>query len=604
MLLVLANAAVGVMNYKESQKLPTVVVHNEMPTPARVAATARQFDAHPAATYKIILPNGQTMEGSATTIDRGEIDISAITKLPENAAIIYDLQLQHRKLGAPVNLTVNLDPVTGRATVQGKGFQRYESVQFGNDTVATTVRADWAGVIRSESDWRLDSSGAPSFRLGFFQNTNIARDFNENPLLVKALMLGTANVNCIGRRVSICQNSHRQALLTSIGQIVETWKQMTAQLTTVLMNHTFIMGKFMDAKMQLQTQRLYQEKIAEAHRDYHPSDTMCRVGSFVKSVATTEARATMNKAAFNTTLNQVYENAKNRSSSEGYAQDIKARLLQFRRVYCNPRESDNGLNAMCDHDQRYTSTSVVGDAFPTGIGVPSMSSGLIGIIIPGVPTPPHPYHRMNKDIDYTRTADLPMTLDVDFTDSRLTDDEEDIYALARNLYWADAGTPAPERELAMEKSSRYIDQRSYLAKQNVAHNTFIEIASMKARSNPVFGDNSGWNFMKSMMREFGLTDPEIHAYIGDFPSYHAQMEVLTKKMFQNPDFYTNLYDKPANVERINAALTAVQLMQQRDFLESRQRSEILNSLILEEALTDDFKNANAALTKAAGRVGD
>lgn len=379
---------------------------------------------------------------------------------------------------------------------------------------------------------------------------------------------------------------------------------MTEQLTAVLMEHTFIMGLFMDAKMQLETQREYQAAIAEAHRDYHPSDTMCRVGSFVKSVAASEARAAFNKEAMNAALNETYLNSKNRSASQGYALDIQQRLQQFREKYCNPRDNNDGLNAMCDHDQRYNAYAVPGDAIPTGTGVPSMAGAILPIPIPGMPPPPHPYQRMNKDIDYPRTADFPLTLDVDFTDATLTEDEEDILALARNLYWHEAGEPAPESPLAMERGHRYVDQRSNLAMQNVAHNTFLEIASMKSRSNPAFGANSGGNFMKSLLREFGMQDPEIHQLLGEYPSYYAQMEILTKKMFQNPDFYTNLYDKPANVERIGASLAAIQLMQQRDFLDSRQRMEMLNSLILENALDKDFIIINAQLGSMASRSGD
>ena len=96
---------------------------------------------------------------------------------------------------------------------------------------------------------------------------------------------------------------------------------------------------------------------------------------------------------------------------------------------------------------------------------------------------------------------------------------------------------------------------------------------------------AGWNFMKSLIREFGtFTDDQIHDMLGDRPSYYAQMEVLTKKLYQHPNFYTNLYDKPANVDRIGASLDAIAIMHQRDRYESMLRREMLTALLVEEAL--------------------
>ena len=65
------------------------------------------------------------------------------------------------------------------------------------------------------------------------------------------------------------------------------------------------------------------------------------------------------------------------------------------------------------------------------------------------------------------------------------------------------------------------------------------------------------------------------------PSYYAQMEILTKKLYQNPNFYANLMDKPTNVKRTLTAMKGVELMQNRDIFESLQRQEMLMSLLLE-----------------------
>ena len=72
------------------------------------------------------------------------------------------------------------------------------------------------------------------------------------------------------------------------------------------------------------------------------------------------------------------------------------------------------------------------------------------------------------------------------------------------------------------------------------------------------------------------------------------MEILTKKAYQDPRFYTNLYDKPANVERKGAAIQAIGLIQKFDMLKSYLRTEASLSILLElavEELQDEIEDA-------------
>ena len=62
---------------------------------------------------------------------------------------------------------------------------------------------------------------------------------------------------------------------------------------------------------------------------------------------------------------------------------------------------------------------------------------------------------------------------------------------------------------------------------------------------------------------------------------------------KNPNFYTNLIVKPANVQRKGVALQAIGLMQKFDMLKSYLRSEASLSVLLELAvidLQDDVEN--------------
>jgi len=129
----------------------------------------------------------------------------------------------------------------------------------------------------------------------------------------------------------------------------------------------------------------------------------------------------------------------------------------------------------------------------------------------------------------------------------------------------------------------YLNMRSITAKRNVAQNSFNAIVGMKTE-----GSGGSKEFMTGILEELGLdATGEIPALIGEKPSYHAQMELLTKKIYQNPDFYTNLYDKPANVSRKGVAMQAIGLMQKFDMLKSTLRKEASLSVLLELAVTDE-----------------
>jgi hypothetical protein len=122
----------------------------------------------------------------------------------------------------------------------------------------------------------------------------------------------------------------------------------------------------------------------------------------------------------------------------------------------------------------------------------------------------------------------------------------------------------------------YMAMRSAMAMRSVAIDSFSHIVGMKTKGN----DNVA-PYIKRIVLELGMQPDEVEEFIGGNPSYFAQMEVLSKRMYQNPVFYTNLYDSPENVQRTGVAMQAVKLMQDRDRFESAMRREMMISLILE-----------------------
>ena len=323
---------------------------------------------------------------------------------------------------------------------------------------------------------------------------------------------------------------------------------MTEQLTAVMIAQVQAIGMFLDAKHQLETQRLFQEKMAEAHKDYHPSEQMCTFGTFARDLSATERIAVSTRTA-------VAQHIMNRETGNGASvgatqlSDRLSRLLKFRESFCDPGDNDMGLGTLC-------------------------------------PTPPDAAMR-NRDINYTRTLDQPLSLDINLTDPTVTPDEETVFGLVDNLFAHKPLHRPPETEMDTYKYQYfYSNLRAVTAMRSIARNSFANIIAMKTATPNVNDQTSNVPYMRALLREFGLSADEITLMLGQNPSYHAQMELLTKKIYQSPTFYTNLYDKPANVDRIRAAMKAIKLMQDRDIQSSLMRREMLMSMILEVRLRE------------------
>jgi hypothetical protein len=237
----------------------------------------------------------------------------------------------------------------------------------------------------------------------------------------------------------------------------------------------------------------------------------------------------------------------NKNSTEGPKEDFEGRVEQFRRVYCEAKDDNNNLGSVC------------------GSGVTQL--------------------RKNKDVDYTRTLANPETLDLDFSDATLTPDEEDILALSSNLYSHDVFVQTPAAKLKDKEAHQeiFFDQRSLIAQRSVAAHSFQAIAAMKTKG---VIDAEPTKYLQSVLEGVGIPNADALKIIGDNPSYYQQMGVITKAMFQRPEFYVGLYERPANVARKSVALQAIALMQKRDIFKSALRSEAITSLILELELRD------------------
>lgn len=326
---------------------------------------------------------------------------------------------------------------------------------------------------------------------------------------------------------------------------------MADQLTDVMIHQIFGIGALLDAKDELETQRLIDQLRAEAHKNYKGSEQMCRYGTNVRSLAATEMKARSNQLLLGQVMQQRLTLRGGSGSERGRFFDQRSRFDQFRRIYCNPEENNGSLISASIPDSNICITAAGGV-------------------------------RINNDIDFTRMLDTKNTLNIDFTDNTLTDDEQDILALSRNLFSHELLDYKIDSVLARADNFEVITaMRSLHAVRSVAHNSFSHMVGMKARGTGTVG-----NFMTKVMEELGVPAGEINQMIGNNPSYFAQMEVLTRKMYQNATFYTNLYTSPENLKRTSVALQALQIMHDRDRFEGSLRREMLISMILEMKLRE------------------
>lgn len=374
--------------------------------------------------------------------------------------------------------------------------------------------------------------------------------------------------NCCGPRTSCAAASQSQSVNTikhitdefikhREWMVKEFWEAkllpglmlMTEQLTVAGMQQVQIIGTFFDAKHQLETQRLFQELAAQAHKDYQPSEGLCTFGTNMRSLAASDRNVEF-------TAQVIAERALARHTLQGdvvsspFGADIASRFNQFITTYCDPKDNAGTLEGLCGRGGEEA--------------------------------------RRNKDVNYTATFSIPTTLEMDMTVGAVSadparNDAEDILALAANLYGHKVLPIIPRATIGIDSNNNpsngakaLQDARALTAQRILAHNSFAAQAAQKA-----MGEKEVQPYLAALLKEMGIPDEDIESMLGERPSYDAQMKVLTQKIFQNPNFYTDLYDKPANVRRKAVAIQAIDLMQKRDIFRSLLRAEANLSILLE-----------------------
>jgi len=376
------------------------------------------------------------------------------------------------------------------------------------------------------------------------------------------------------------------------GQVLPALMLFTEQMTAVAMQQTMAIGTFLDAKHQLETQRLLQELQFQAHKDYQPSEDFCWFGTNVRSLAASEQKGRAN--AYSLARRQIARQLGEQGmggASDG-DNDKFARWTQYLKLFCDPQDSDWV------------------QAKPT-------NTGLAAICNPA----PSFSQFTNADIDYTRLIENERTISLlgglggfDLADNNaytsVSLGEQTVMALQNNLYGHNIATRVTDRKLLAQDQYQnwFMALRSVAAKRSVAENSFTSIVGLKSAGTSSISAGGGgfggpnadtYEFLGAIMVELGVPAGEVNDIIGDSPSYYAQLELLAKKIYQNPDFYANLYDKPANVKRKSVALKAIELMVERAIYESQIRQEMVTSVLLSARLNTPFNEAKKGLVPPA-----
>lgn len=351
---------------------------------------------------------------------------------------------------------------------------------------------------------------------------------------------------------------------------------MSATLRNAEMIATISEGSFIDAQNMMLGMLHIQKSLVQTSKNYAPSEQICRFGTLSRSVANSEQLSKVATIGFSTQAVQrqmlrsgmATADAKGAGKTIGGSADIKNRWAQFTTVFCdkgdfNEDKTANNTNPFCTNAD-------------------------------------DTMH--NMDINLSRTLELPYSLELDYVAApgAQSKDTQSIMALASNLYGSKIITNltgSDLQEIAKGKSDNsttlaslknFFDYRSVVAKRSVAENSLATIAGLKA-----FGDSASTKYMEEVIKRLGITDPvkDPLRLLGNRPSYDSQMKVLTKLIYQDPLFYANLMDSPANVARQQSAMKGIALAQDRDIYESLRRSEMLLSTLLEvyvEAEQDKF----------------
>lgn len=315
---------------------------------------------------------------------------------------------------------------------------------------------------------------------------------------------------------------------------------------------TVAFGTFIDASVLLDTLRDLQVSATKTMQDYTPSEQMCRFGTLSRSLAASDQRVDVNRLALSEIGLARNLGTKLSVADAGRGWDNFNRLRFLAERFCDRADNRSGMDDLCV------------------IATQSLDIN------------------QDRDVDYTRSVDTKETINADFTDVALTNEEAQLVGLSHYLYGHHQQNQRFDKDGDFKdkpgSATLYRDFRSAFARRAAAQNTYNTLAAMK-----VAGSGASNAYMLEVLKDLGAPPEEIEQYLLGMntydgsanASYNSQMDMLTRRLYQSPKFYANLMDSKANIKRVGASIQGIGLMQDRDIYRSMERSEMLLALMVQ-----------------------
>lgn len=385
------------------------------------------------------------------------------------------------------------------------------------------------------------------------------------PIIVREMIKG------VGLYTSPKDNLEQKYYWNSLRpKFEDALKSLTNEMRNGGIFESVIKGAFLDAQTFNQALVTLEKQTTETLLNETPSEQICRFGSLSKSLAGAEEKAKVTQLSLSKNMldremmrsGTAASSEKDKGQAIGRASDKLSRYQKFKSTFCQQQDFSGELKS------------------PACVATDDT--------------------QQNRDIDIVKTLQAPLTLNIDFSSptalSVATKDEENIIALGENFYAHNLPLSFDKgdfknlaHDLGDKDSEKFLkkitDYRSITAKRSIAQNSYATLAAMRTETTSTTAQ-----YLKEMAAMLGLSTGEQNKLIGDKPSYYAQMEFLTRGMYQTPAFYVNLVESKSNVARQQTAMEAIGLMQDRDIYKSLQRSEMLLSTLLETYIAEKADN--------------
>ncbi len=546
-------------------------------------AAVKVTGVKPGSTASITIQNSKTQH-TAQANKNGEVYVEGIFEESVergissgvNYTLYYDVPYKNLS-GVPAvlqnQMTFSFSAFTGDLLFMGRTSDA-ALIEFTSGTnQMQSITASTSGQFRSailrNHAFKTNNKGSAFI---IVTNTNPVTGDPLDPVYIEAgFNLAQEPTNVVTREGvnNIYQNITKGLFNFSNNGVGNNWgkglENMTREFGTNMMAQAAAIGGFLDGYMINKAARRGQILNAEAAQRHIPSKNVCQFPSIGKSLARTSFGARANAQIY-AKIMQGYD-LQHVDSAGAMLDTFQMRdyISKFRASYCSGNQNGpDGLSKFC-----------------TGSGVSS--------------------DRVNYDVNFPHFFATRAGNNVDFLDAddpvdpqgsagdgvqELTFGEVDLMRLTANLYDSNLNKFKQALFQSKEAPRAITEIRSLQAIRNVAKNSFAVLVGNKSGSSSFATKDQ---YVHTVLRSLGVpNDAEALAYYGVADhngfSYDGIMETLTKKIYQNPSFYVNLYDNPENVMRQKAAIKAIELMQGWDIVKALHRREMLLAMLLEVKL--------------------